>query len=86
MYACFGLVLQLQVWPEADLIVHADPMNLRPRVDKWEIEAVTVICHYDRRLGLSDVLKPPPYQTGLASISISQVYLGSSPRQPRWKQ
>jgi hypothetical protein len=62
------LVLELNIRPEPNLLVHAYPVYRRSGVYKREIERVTVIRRHDRRLGIPNMLKPSSYQCRLSSV------------------
>lgn len=53
MDATRALELLLIIYRETDLPEHVYPMSLGPRANEGEIEAVSVVCRHDGRLGLS---------------------------------
>lgn len=73
------LVLRFIVWLEPNLVVHADTMYLGSDVDECEIEAVSVVRRHDCRSAVSDMFKPPPYQSWLVCLiedrEISRIFV-----------
>jgi hypothetical protein len=71
-------ILLLIVRFEANLVVHADSVNLGSNIDEGEIEAVSVVRRHDCRLRLTNMLEPSPYQCRLRCQQLPMSESGST--------